>query len=381
MITTAAGVYAFKYTFHHLQRANFLILGLLFIMKQEVPRKKLVIFLVLSVLLITFTFYFYQMFFSANVLVGKTDRLVVIRQGTTFRSLQKQLHDEGVVNDVLSFSFVARLLNYDRLIKPGRYLLRGNMTNTAAVRTLRMGQREVVRLTFSHARTLDEVAEKITEPVGVTPDEFKAALDDFLEKNQEGFTRENIIAMFIPNTYEVYFNLTPADLVERLHDEYTSFWSEARRARADSIGLTPMEVSILASIVQSESAKASEAPVIAGLYINRLRNNIPLQADPTLIFATGDFTIKRVLNIHKEIDSPYNTYKYTGLPPGPVALPYISTLEAVLNFQQHDFLYMCAKEDFSGYHNFARTLREHERNASRYQSALSAEMRKARQKD
>ena len=348
-------------------------------MKQEVPRKKLVVFLVLSVLLITFTFYFYQLFFTANVLVGKTDRLVVIRQGSTFKSLQKQFHDEGVVNDVMSFSFVARLMGYDKVIKPGRYLLRGNMTNTAAVRALRMGQRNVVRLTFSHSRTIDELSEKITAPLGVTPEEFRQALDEFLEKNQEGFTRENIIAMFIPNTYEVYFNLTPEDLVERMHAEYQAFWNESRRAQADSIGLTPMEVSILASIVQSESSKGSEAPVIAGLYINRLRKNIPLQADPTLIFATGDFTIKRVLNSHKEIDSPYNTYKYTGLPPGPVALPYISTLEAVLNFQQHDFIYMCAKEDFSGYHNFARTLREHERNASRYQQALSAEMRKAKQ--
>lgn len=352
-------------------------------MKKEVPKKKLVIFLVLSVLLITFTFYGYQMLFTPNVLVGKGDQLIVIQQDATFRSLQKQLHDEGIVNDMVTFSFVARVMGFDRQIRPGRYPLRGNMSNLNAIRALRQGgQRAGVRVTFSHARKIDELVGKITANIGVTQEELMSALDRFIADttaNTEGFTKENIISMFIPNTYEVFFNITPEDLVMRMHAEYRNFWNVQRLEKAKLAGLSPLEVSALASIVQAESSKAAEAPVIAGLYINRLRKGIPLQADPTLIFAIGDFTIKRVLNTHKEIDSPYNTYKFTGLPPGPVALPYIATIDAVLDFSKTDFLYMCAKEDFSGFHNFTGSLREHEQNARRYQQALSREMRKARE--
>lgn len=347
-------------------------------MKQEVPKRKLAVFLVLSVMLITFTFYGYQMFFTPNVLVEKTDRLVVIRSGTSFRELQKQFHDDGVVNDLVTFSFVVRITGYDRQIKPGRYLLRGNMSNLAAVTALRKGRREAVKVTFSHARKMEDLAEKVTANIGVTSEEFLGAVNDFVSGNTDGFTRENVISMFIPNTYEVYFNLTPEDLVSRMHQEYLKFWSPARLERAKAIGLSPFEVAALASIVQSESAKPEEARVIAGLYINRLRKGIPLQADPTLIFAVGDFTIKRVLNVHKEIESPYNTYKYTGLPPGPVALPYIRTIDAVLDYERHDYYYMCAREDFSGYHRFSNSLEEHQRNARRYQRALTAEMEKAR---
>src|SRR6185436_15384736 len=149
-----------------------------------------------------------------------------------------------------------------------------------------------------------------------------------------------------------------------------------RLDKARALGLTPIEVSILASIVQAEISKADEAPIVAGLYLNRLKKDIALQADPTLVFAAGDFTIKRVLNEHKEIDSPYNTYKYTGLPPGPINMPYISSIDAVLNHEVSDYIYMCAREDFSGYHNFAKTLREHNINAERYQRALTLEIRK-----
>jgi UPF0755 protein len=158
--------------------------------------------------------------------------------------------------------------------------------------------------------------------------------------------------------------------------EYKLFWNEERIAKAKKIGLTPKEVSTLASIVQAESVKRDEAPIIAGLYINRLKKDIPLQADPTLVFASGDFSLKRVLNEHKAIDSPYNTYKYAGLPPGPINMPEIATLNAVLNYDTHNYIYMCAKEDFSGYHNFASTLAEHNKNARKYQNALTIEIRK-----
>jgi UPF0755 protein len=162
-----------------------------------------------------------------------------------------------------------------------------------------------------------------------------------------------------------------------MYQEYDNFWTAERKAKAKEVGLTPIEVSILASIVQAESIKTIEAPVIAGLYLNRLKKDIPLQADPTLVFAAGDFTLKRVLNEHKEIDSPYNTYKYTGLPPGPVNMPEIRSIDAVLNYTKSDYIYMCAKEDFSGSHNFTSSYQQHMNNAIKYQRALSIEMAKA----
>ncbi|HEY9486840.1 MAG TPA: endolytic transglycosylase MltG, partial [Chryseosolibacter sp.] len=221
---------------------------------------------------------------------------------------------------------------------------------------------------------------KITRNLNMTPAEFEAALIKFAMGNREGFNKDNILCMFIPNTYEVYFSVSPDDLIARMHSEYEKFWNAERRQKAEALGLTPIEVSILASIVQAESVKKDEAPIIAGLYINRLRKDIPLQADPTLVFAVGDFTLKRVLNEHKEIDSPYNTYRNRGLPPGPVNMPEVFALDAVLNHTVSDFLYMCAKEDFSGRHNFTHSYRQHVINAQKYQRALSREMKIAAQK-
>ena len=184
--------------------------------------------------------------------------------------------------------------------------------------------------------------------------------------------------MFLPNTYEVYFNVSPEALVERMHTEYKNFWNEVRIEKAKKIGLTPIEVSILATIVQAETVKQNEAPVIAGLYMNRLKKDMPLQADPTLVFAVGDFTLKRVLNEHKEVESPYNTYTHTGLPPGPINMPRIAIIDAVLDYEDHKYIYMCAKEDFSGYHNFAVTLNDHSKNARKYQAVLTIEQQKGK---
>ncbi|HQQ95781.1 MAG TPA: endolytic transglycosylase MltG [Cyclobacteriaceae bacterium] len=345
-------------------------------MQPQIPKTKLIVFLVGSVLLISFSFYLYQIIYTPNVLLDRDDRLFVIKRGTSYRSVLESLGKEGFVNDMVSFSFLARLKNFDRTMQPGRYMLRRNMTNLDAIRALQAGRTERINVTFTNVRLLSELNEKITKNIGVTPGEFEDALLEFISNNKEGFTKANVLAMFIPNTYQIYYNVVPEELVERMHDEYESFWNEQRRAKATALGLTPIEVSILASIVQAETIKSDEAPIIAGLYLNRLKKDIPLQADPTLKYAVGDFTIKRVLNVHKEVESPYNTYKYAGLPPGPINMPSIENIDAVLNYTPSDFIYMCAKEDFSGYHNFAATLREHNINATRYQAALTAEMRK-----
>lgn len=339
------------------------------------PPKKLIFFLLFSVLLISFGYYTWQIIYTPNILVGKAPRELVIPRGATFKDVQAMLHRGDYVQDLISFSFLSRIMEYDENVKPGRYLLEPNLNNVQAIRILRAGKQEPVNVTFNNVRLIGDLSEKITRNLNMKPAEFEAALIKFAMNNSEGFTKDNVLTMFIPNTYEVYYNVTPDDLIERMHTEYKKFWNEERRAKAREVGLTPIEVSILASIVMAESVKHDEAPIIAGLYINRLKKDIPLQADPTLVFAVGDFTLKRVLNEHKEIDSPYNTYKNLGLPPGPVNMPEIFALNAVLNYTRSNVLYMCAKEDFSGRHYFTDSYREHLNNAARYQRALTREMK------
>ncbi|MBX2960961.1 MAG: endolytic transglycosylase MltG [Cyclobacteriaceae bacterium] len=339
---------------------------------------KLFAFILVSVLLISFTFYTYQICYTPNILVGKEDRYIFIPQDATFETVQKILYEGEYVQDLMSFSFLARLMDYDKLVKPGRFVLRSNMNNIQAIRFLRAGEQEPVRITFNNVRLITDLPEKITQNISLTPAEFEAALIGFLAGDSRGFTNDNILSMFLPNTYEVYYTISGKQLVERMFGEYERFWNAERRQKAEAIGLSPIQVSILASIVQAESVKRDEAPVIAGLYINRLKQGMALQADPTLVYAVGDFSLKRVLNEHKEVDSPYNTYKYKGLPPGPINMPEIATLEAVLNYKPSNFLYMCAKEDFSGYHNFTASYNEHLKNAQRYQQALTREQRIAR---
>ncbi|MFZ1807300.1 MAG: endolytic transglycosylase MltG [Cyclobacteriaceae bacterium] len=345
---------------------------------KEVPKKKLILFLVGSTLLISFTFYAYQIFYTPNILVDRDDRLFIIESGTTYRQIQENLGRGNFVNDMVSFSFLARLYDYDKSIKPGRYHLRRNMTNLQAIMILRAGIQEPVNVTFTHVRLISELGERITKNLSITSEQFYSALNEFIATNKEGFNSDNILSMFIPNTYEVYFNISGEDLVARMNNEYKKFWSDERKQKADSLGLSPIEISILASIVQAEAVKDDEAPSIAGLYLNRLKRDIALQADPTLVYAVGDFTLKRVLNEHKEVNSPYNTYKHAGLTPGPINMPRIVIIDAVLNAKSHNYIYMCAKEDFSGYHNFSSTLSQHLIYARNYQRALTIEQRKGR---
>jgi UPF0755 protein len=341
------------------------------------PSKRLIIFLVISILGISFVFYGWQILYTPNILVDAEDRVLVVKPGDNFKSVQKSLHEGRYVQDLISFSFLARLMDYDENVKQGRFVLRKNMTNLQAIRTLRNGIQEPVKITFNNVRLISELAEKITKNLSITPDEFEASLIQFAKNNPYGFNKHNIISMFIPNTYEVYFNISSEGLIEKMHEEYQKFWTNERKEKAKKIGLSPYEVSTLASIVQAESVRPDEAPVIASLYLNRLKKGIALQADPTLVFASGDFSLKRVLNEHKQIDSPFNTYKYPGLPPGPINMPHIQSIDAVLDHRETDYYYMCAKEDFSGRHNFTNSYEEHMRNAAKYQRALTIEQQKA----
>ncbi|MEQ8925808.1 MAG: endolytic transglycosylase MltG [Fulvivirga sp.] len=341
-------------------------------------KKFVVVFMLVgTILLSSFSFYAYQMVFSPNFLVEGEKKILLIEQDETFKSLQNKLYDQNYVNDLVSFSFLAKIMDYDKSIKPGRYAIQPNMSNIEVIRLLRTGTQTPVRITFNNIRLKEGLAPKLTENLLMTEKEFTNALEKFIQSSDE-FNEHTIISMFIPNTYEVYYNISGDDLMSRMHREFKNFWSNARLAKAKELDMTPIEVMTLASIVHAESVKQSEGKTIAGLYLNRLNKGIPLQADPTLVFAAKDFTIKRVLNIHKEIDSPFNTYKNAGLPPGPINMPPIHAIDAVLNYEKHNYIYMCAKEDFSGYHYFAETLREHINNANKYQRQLSIEQRKAR---
>lgn len=325
-----------------------------------------------SVLLTSLSFYFYQAFFSPNALTEEEESYTLkIPSNATFQMVSDSLYQNKVIHDLITFSFVAKVLGYQDDVKPGLYIIPAKTSNLNLVRLLRSGRQTPVKLTFNNVRTKEDLAEKITKNLEISQDEFLNLITDSAYIRKFGFEEETVMGMFIPNTYEIWWNTSAEKLFDRMYKEYGNFWTEARLAKAEKLGLTQNEVSTLASIVQAETQKADERPKVAGVYLNRLRINMALQADPTLVFAVGDFNLKRVLNVHKEIDSPYNTYKYPGLPPGPINLPEISALESVLNYEDHDYLYFCAKEDFSGYHAFAKDYNEHMNNARRYQTALN----------
>ncbi|SNS58760.1 UPF0755 protein [Ekhidna lutea] len=339
-------------------------------------RKKyfIAVFLVVfTMMLSSFAFYTYQILYTPNVLIEKEDQYFAIPKGTTFKQLQNKLAEERIVNDLVSFSFLAKLKDLDTQVKNGMYLLKGDMTNVELINLLRSGAQTPIQLTFSNARLLRQLPKILTQNVEIDSADLAPLLLADTTAEYYGFTDQTFISMFIPNTYEVYWTVTPKGLLDRMKEEYNRFWTEERQQKASNLGMTQVEVSTLASIVQGETNKMDEAATIAGVYINRLKRGIPLQADPTLVFAIGDFSIRRILNKDKEFDSPYNTYKNRGLPPGPINLPSIPALNAVLNYEDHNYLYFCAKADFSGYHVFAKTLSEHNVNARKFQRALNQE--------
>lgn len=330
-----------------------------------------IVIITFSVMLTSLSFYFYQAFFSPNALVDKEEPyLLKIPSNANFKQVSDSLYNNGVINDIITFSFVAKVLNYQEAVKSGLYTIPPKTNNLNLIRILRGGQTPV-KVTFNNIRTKEDLAERLTRNLEMNTEQFLNLLTDSVYIMKFGFEEETIMSMFIPNTYEFWWNTSPENLFDRMYREYEKFWTEERRKKAGDIGLSPIEVSTLASIVQAETQKADERPRVAGVYMNRLRINMPLQADPTLVFAAGDFSIRRVLNTHKEIDSPYNTYKYTGLPPGPINLPEISALDAVLNYETHGYLYFCARDDFSGYHSFATNFNDHLINARKYQVALN----------
>ncbi|WP_242926920.1 endolytic transglycosylase MltG [Pontibacter vulgaris] len=322
-------------------------------------------------LFVSFSYYAYQIVYTANVDTKDQETYVYIPTGATYEQALDSVEATGTIIDKLSLRFMAKLMNYDELVKPGRYKLENGWGNRQLIGVLRLGEQSPVKLTFNNVRLRTQLAEKLATEVEPGQEELDALLNDNEYLKTLGFDTTTVVSMFVPNTYEVYWTITGKELMERMKTEYDKFWTAERKAKADKLGLTPKQVSTLASIVQAETIKNDEKPRVAGVYLNRLQKNMLLQADPTVVFAVRDFTIRRVLNVHLRHDSPYNTYKYKGLPPGPINVPNISSIDAVLNPEQHDYIYFCAKEDFSGYHSFATNVAEHQANARRYQQALN----------
>ncbi len=310
----------------------------------------------------------YHAIFSSNV---TKSGVLYIRTGSGFQQVIDSLSRGKFLADMYSFKWVAERKGYSKRIQAGAYLLKKGLNNNQLIDMLRAGIQLPVKVTFNNIRFRDELAGRLSHYLETDSAAFLNFLNDENVAQSFGLSCESFPMLIIPNTYEFYWNTAPHDFVDRMKIEFDRFWNTTRKNKAEKLGLTQLQVVTIASIVQEESNKNDEKPRIAGVYVNRLKRGWFLQADPTIKFALGNYQIKRILSKYLTIDSPYNTYKFTGLPPGPINFPDIASIESVLNAEQHDYMYFCAKEDFSGYHNFARSLAEHNRNATKYQNALN----------
>ena len=330
-------------------------------------RKIFVVILVLVVILAVTAIWAYQMFYGEAVEERVT---VVLREDESYE--EKLAKVKSSVLYPIALELYAKRIDLDRGIESGAYTFTQGMSVIEVARTLKFGVDNSVRLVINNARTPEALASKIAMQIDADSVTILSTLRNESIIKEMGFgSAEAMFSIFLPNTYEVYADITPESLVWRMKRESDKFWaSESRQAKLEALGMTSYEVMTLASIVHEETNVAEEMPRIAGVYINRLKRGMPLQAAPTLKYAAGDPTIRRVLDKHKSIESPYNTYKYVGLPPTPIAMPDMAAIEGVLNYEKHDYLYFCARAEMDGRHNFARTLAEHNKNAKEYHRAL-----------
>jgi UPF0755 protein len=324
---------------------------------------------VLLLLILSVGIYAYRIIFEPIKIDEGT--FIFIDGNTTYDDVVNMLDTEVGIPNKKIFHLLAERMNYPNTVRNGRYAIKNGMTMLDIIRLLRSGNQEPIRLTFNNVRTRETLAGRLSEPLMIDSLSLLNALNDITVAENFGFNENTFLAMFIPNTYEVFWNVSIDNLLNRMKREYDAFWNENRRNRAAAIGLSPLEVSILAAIVEEECSLADEYSTVAGLYLNRLRRGMRLEADPTVKFALGDFELRRILFRHLEVESPYNTYRNAGLPPGPIRVPSIQVIEATLSPTQHNYIFMCAKDDFSGRHAFAVTHAEHSRNAARYHRALN----------
>jgi len=335
--------------------------------------RKFIIALVLIILvsLIATGVFYYLRLFGPNVTGNK--EYLYIRTGSTFNDVYNTICEEGIVKDSTTFKWAAYNMHYisNNSIKPGKYRLHEGMSNRKLIAMLRLGLQEPVTIAIKNLRLKEDFAGFMAKKIEPDSASIISLLDSSAYVNKFGFTPEDVYTMILPNTYQFKWNSSPHKMFSKLYGEYLKFWTPERKQKAEAMGLNPIKVTILASVVDAEALHDSEMPTIAGLYLNRMKKGMKLEADPTVIFAAHDFTIHRVLNKQLAINSPYNTYMHTGLPPGPIMMPSLNAINAVLDYQHSDYIYMCAKDDLSGYTNFASTIEQHRINARKFQEALN----------
>ncbi|GGG42777.1 endolytic transglycosylase MltG [Bizionia arctica] len=338
--------------------------------------------ILLAVLLIGLVFaglfanYVYGVMLVNNTSFNNEQAYIYIATNGTYTDVREQL--KPLLKDIEKFDALAKQKKYITNIKAGRYIIKKGMSNNDIINSIR-SKNIPLKLAFNNQPNLTALAGRISMQIEADSLKLVEAMNDeaFLARNS--FTKATALGMYVPNSYEFFWNTSSIEFRERMLKEYSRFWNDSRKAKAKALGLTENEVITLASIVHEESKQAVEQPRIAGVYLNRLRIGMPLQADPTLKFSAyqlpeyQNVIIKRVLNVHKEIDSPYNTYMYAGLPPGLITMPDITAIDAVLNPETHSYFYFAADASKLGYHKFAKTLSQHNANAREYQRYLSAQ--------
>lgn len=309
--------------------------------------------------------------FFSSLISGEKTQYVLIDTDDNIDSVFNKVQSLENSGGAIGFRTLMRHSNYKDNIRTGRYEIKPGDSNFKIFRKIKNGQQTPFNLTIPSVRTLDRLAEELSAKMMMSSDEVYEALTNEDNLKKYGYDENTIISMFIPNTYEVFWNTPVEKFLDRMEKESKAFWNEERCKKATELGMTPVEVMTLASIIDEETANNAEKPMIAGMYYNRLKKGMPLQADPTIKFAMKNFEARRIYHNWLTTDSPFNTYMHTGLTPGPIRIPSIAGIDAVLNMVHHNYVYMCAKEDFSGTHNFAETYAEHMQNARKYSAALN----------
>jgi UPF0755 protein len=321
-----------------------------------------------------FAYSIYKVMLAPNTSFNNAEAYIYISNKDDYNQVREQL--KPLLKDIGSFDALAKQKKYVTNVKAGKYQITKNMSNNDIINSIR-SRNIPIRLSFNNQNSIEALAGRVASQIDADSTALVAAMTDSTFYKQNGFTKATSLGMYLPNSYEFFWNTTAEGFRDRMLKEYNRFWNSERLAKAKTMGLNRDQVMTLASIVQEESKQKTEQPRIAGVYMNRLKNNWPLQADPTLKFAAYQLPkykntiIKRVLNVHKDIDSPYNTYKHVGLPPGLIAMPDISAIEAVLNYEKHRYFYFAADAKKPGFHKFSKTLAQHNQNAREYQRYLS----------
>lgn len=300
---------------------------------------------------------------------GKSE-IIYVYPNTKKGDFPKQMKDKYDINNNLLFGICVKYFIKSDIIPTGRYKLEKDASLFDILRIIRSKMQYPVRLTINNIRTKEQLLDLLSKKLMMSKEDFNKILSNEKYCEAVGTDTTNVVGMIFPDTYEFYWDISPGKLMDAFKKQYDNFWNQHRLDKAKELGLSPKELTIIASIVEQESNKKDEFGKIGRLYINRYKINMPLQADPTIKFAIGDFSIKRISKQHLTVDSKYNTYKYAGLPPGPISLPKKETIDIILESEENPYLYMCAKEDFSGYHNFAVSYNEHLKNAKLYQKEL-----------